>query len=141
VHTERHAMFMPHRLEASLLMSYTDDSEADAAESAMRATLGRAGPKWEMNMVADRPPMGDRQINAALIEELSAAAAKWEIPLELQFATSPSVAGLVSGDVAAVCGMGPVTTARGTPNEAVQRISLVQRTLLLAEYLLGRATP
>jgi D-alanine-D-alanine ligase len=34
-----------------------------------------------------------------------------------------------------LCGMGPVARDLGTPNEAVQRISLVQRTLLLAEFL------
>jgi hypothetical protein len=42
------------------------------------------------------------------------------------------------GDRAAcVCGLGPVARDLGTPQEAVQRISLVQRTLLLADYLGG----
>jgi hypothetical protein len=31
--------------------------------------------------------------------------------------------------------MGPLARDRGTPNEAVQRISLVQRTLILADFL------
>jgi D-alanine-D-alanine ligase len=34
-----------------------------------------------------------------------------------------------------LCGLGPVARELSTPNEAVQRISLVQRTLLLAEFL------
>ncbi len=49
------------------------------------------------------------------------------------------MAGLVPEPASVVCGVGPVTRDRGTPDEAVQRISLVQRTLLLAEYLIGRA--
>jgi hypothetical protein len=34
-----------------------------------------------------------------------------------------------------VCGVGPVARALYTPDESVDRISLMQRTLLLAEFL------
>ena len=44
-------------------------------------------------------------------------------------------AGLVPERTACLCGLGPVARDLGTPHEAVQRISLVQRTLLLARYL------
>ena len=37
--------------------------------------------------------------------------------------------------VAAVCGLGPIAKDLYTPREAVERISLLQRTLLLAEFL------
>ena len=136
--TERHAMFVPHRVEVSLMMSYLEAVQADDTEAAMRAALGRSGPKWRLNRLDDRPPMADRPTNGPLVEALEAAAARWEIPLERESSAWPSVAGLVPADTAVVCGMAPVTRDRGTPNEAVQRISLVQRTLLLSEYLIGQ---
>ena len=138
VRTERHPMFVPHRVEVSLMMSYVEAAQADEAEAAMRATLGRGGPKWRLTRLDDRPPMAARPTNAPLLEALEAAAARWEIPLERESSAWPSVAGLVPPETAVVCGMAPVTRDRGTPDEAVQRISLVQRTLLLSEYLIGR---
>ena len=47
----------------------------------------------------------------------------------------PSVGGLVPARTACLCGMGPVARDLRTPNEAVWRLSLMQRTLLLAEFL------
>ena len=138
VRTERHPMFVPHRVEVSLMMSYVETAQADEAETAMRSTLGRSGPKWRLTRLDDRPPMADRPTNAPLVEALEAAAARWEIPLERESSAWPSVAGLVPPSTAVVCGMAPVTRDRGTPDEAVQRISLVQRTLLLSEYLIGQ---
>ena len=139
VRTERHAMFVPHRVEASLMMSYLDAAHADEAERSMRTLLGRGGPRWNLTRLVDRPPMPERPSNLAAIEALERAAAAWEIPLERESSGWPSVAGLVPETAAAVCGLGPVTADRGTPDEAVQRISMVQRTLLLTEYLIGQA--
>ena len=136
--TERHAMFVPHRVEVSLMMSYLEAALADETEAAMRAALGRSGPRWRLERLDDRPPMPDRPNNTALVEALEEAAVRWEIPLERESSAWPSVAGLVPAGTAVVCGMAPVTRDRGTPDEAVQRISLVQRTLLLTEYLIGR---
>ena len=58
--TERHAMFVPHRVEVSLMMSYLEPAQADETEKAMRAALGRSGPKWRLDRLDDRPPMADR---------------------------------------------------------------------------------
>ena len=138
VRTERHAMFVPHRVEASLMMSYLDPAQADEAEASMRSILGRRGPKWNLIPLTDRPPMIDRAANHDAVAALEAAAAKWDIPIEHESSGWSSVAGLVPDPTAAVCGIGPIVKDAGTPDEAVQRISLVQRTLLLAEYLIGR---
>ena len=136
--TERHSMFVPHRVEVSLMMSYLDEAQADQAEASMRTALGRGGPKWRLNRLTDRPPMVDRPTNQPLVTALEAAASRWDIPVERESSAWASAAGLVPAGTAAVCGVGPVTRDRGTPDEAVQRISLVQRTLLLAEYLIGQ---
>ena len=135
--TERHALFMPHRVEVSLMMSYLKRAHADDAEASMRNALGR-GPKWTLNRLTDRPPMHDLPGNQTLAAALEAAAAKWDITLERESSAWPSVAGLVPEGTAVVCGVGPAMRDGGTPDEAVQRISLVERTLLLTEYLIGR---
>ena len=116
-------------------MTYPDAKIADEMEATMREALGRKGPRWELEMVSDRPPMKERRNAKPLFRAMVEAAAKWEIPLEHESSVWPSVAGLVPSRVPCVCGIGPVARDLGTPQEAVQRISLVQRTLLLAEFL------
>ena len=64
---------------------------------------------------------------------------RWEIPLADEASVWPSVAGLVPSKVPVLCGLGPVGEELHTPHEAVERISLVQRTLLLTQYLAGTA--
>jgi len=86
-------------------------------------------------MQSDRPPMKDRAVNDRLAKAIEGIASEFELPFARETSTWPSVAGLVHSRVSAVCGAGPVCRGRGTPQEAVQRVSLIQRTLLLAEYL------
>ena len=87
-------------------------------------------------MLSDRPPMPSRRGGARLAKALETVATELEIPLKKSSSSSwPSVAGLVPAKVACLCGIGPVARDLRTPDESVQRISLVQRTLLLAEYL------
>ncbi len=136
--TERHAMFMPHRVEVSLMMSYLDPDHAQETEAAMRKALGRGGPKWSLHRLTDRPPMPERPANQPLVDALESAAAKWDLEVEMESSAWPSVAGLVPEGTAVVCGVSPAMKDGGAPDEAVQRISLVQRTLVLTEYLIGR---
>ena len=135
LNTERHSMALPHRVTATILMTYRDTKRADDALRKLRAILGTGGPKWELVQISDRPPMRERSANARLLAKLTDIAKRWDIPLKPEFSRWPSVAGLVPADTPCLCGIGPETRDRGTPQEAVQRISLVQRTLLLAEYL------
>ena len=136
--TERHAMMVPHHVQVTLLMNYFDAASATQAEVRMREILGKKGPKWKLMMVSDRPPMKERAGTQRLSRALEAVAREWEIPLRRESSTWPSVAGLVGSKTACVCGIGPVCRDWGTPTEAVQRISLVQRTLLVAEYLVSQ---
>ena len=135
IRTERHPMRLPHRATATVLLTYLDPKEADQIEAKMRSTLGKKGPRWEMITVSDRPPMKERPTNARLFKQLVAAGADLDITPQRETSTWPSVAGLVPAKVGCVCGVGPATHDRGTPQESVQRISLIQRTLLLAEFL------
>jgi D-alanine-D-alanine ligase len=133
--THNFPMLLPHEVTAVLLVTYLRSEAADQTEAAMRRILGKGDVRWSLERIADRPPMKERRRNVALARDLEEVARHWEIPLSHQSSVWPSVAGLVPTAVPVVCGLGPVGENLGTPQEAVHRISLVQRTLLLAQYL------
>jgi D-alanine-D-alanine ligase len=135
VNTERHPMRLPHRVTATLLMTYPDAKTADQTEERMRTLLGRKGPKWELVCEADRPPMRERPINARFYNALAGVAEEHGVKLKKDSSAWASVAGLAPAKTAVVCGFGPTSRDRGTPQEAVSRMALVQHTLILADFL------
>jgi D-alanine-D-alanine ligase len=134
--TESYPMLLPHRLEASLLITYSDPQDAVDAEAQVRDILGSGGPRWKLDQVSDRPPLQKRRSNRQLAARLGDVAKHWDLEWKVDSSVWPSVAGLAPESTAVLCGFGPVTRDLQTPNEAVQRLSLVQRTLLLGEFLL-----
>ncbi|MGD2109429.1 MAG: ATP-grasp domain-containing protein [Phycisphaerae bacterium] len=136
LHTERLPMLLPHRMRAIILMTYPDAAKADETEAQMRETLGKKGPRWELELISDRPPMKERRGTLRLAKSLADTAAEWDIPLKNESSVWASVAGFVPAKTACLCGTGPIGRDLGTPQEAVQRISLIQRTLLMAQFLL-----
>jgi D-alanine-D-alanine ligase len=81
--------------------------------------------------------MPERKANRILAEELDRVAANWEFEITADTSALPSAAGLVPAGVPVVCGLGPAAQDLNTPQERISRISLVQRTLLLAQLLVG----
>jgi D-alanine-D-alanine ligase len=130
-------LMLPHRVTATLLMSYAKAERADEAEEELRRALGRGGPKWTIEQLWDRPPMPESRASQQLFRDLSAVGKEWNIPVKAESSVWPSVAGLAPKDTAVLCGLGPIAKDLYTPEEAVQRLSLVQRTLLLAQFLLS----
>lgn len=135
VKTDRIPMLLPHRATVTMLMTYPDEKLADAVEEKMRALAGKRGPKWELECISDRPPMKERRSGLSLAKAFENLAEEFEIPIRRESSVWPSVAGLVPAKTACICGLGPVARDLGTPQEAVQRISLIQRTLLLSQFL------
>ncbi len=131
-------MLLPHRITATVLTTYATAGAANRAERQLREILGGRGARWELTTLADRPPLTDHRASQALLKQMKQVAAKWKIPLAAESSVWPSVAGLAPAKTAVLCGIGPVATNLYTPEESVQRISLIQRTLLLAEFLLAQ---
>jgi D-alanine-D-alanine ligase len=129
---------LPHEVRADLMVGFPDADAANALEERIRAVLGTGGDghRVGVDLVADRPAMLDRKANRELARSLEEAAAVWDIPLGVDSSLLPSVAGLVPDGTPVLCGLGPMTAETYTAQEAVQRISIVQRTLLLAQFLL-----
>jgi D-alanine-D-alanine ligase len=136
VATSGFPMLLPHRLTADLLVLYLDAKRADEVERAIRGILGGNTLKWSLEIVSDRPAMKDRVANQRLARSILSTAAEWGIELGTDSSVWPSVGGLVAGQAGVVCGMGPVARNLYTPREAVHRMSLIQRSLLLAQFLL-----
>lgn len=136
IETAAYPMRLPHRVTTQLLMSYPEGGVPEVVKS-IRELLGKEGYQWRLEEEADRPPMSDRARNRALAEELGRVAARWELPFGETSSLWPSAAGLVPKGTAALCGLGPVARDLNTPQEAVERVSLLGRTLLLSQYLLA----
>ena len=132
-------MLLPHKVEATILLSYSDKEIADDTEASIREMLVEYGFRCQLEIISDRPAMKNRSANKRLVADLAEVASNWEIPFGKESSLWPSVAGLVPSSTPVVCGLGPVTKDAYTPNEAVERISLLQRTLLVAEFLAKQA--
>ena len=133
--TASHPVSDPHQVFVTLPVSYLDEKKANRLEENIKALLGRTEISWTLEVISDRPPMTKRPKSNGLIKELQDTGRRWEMGINAVSSLYPSAAGLVPKPVAVACGMGAVYRDLYTPQEAVQRISLVQRTLLLAQFL------
>ncbi|MET0104819.1 MAG: ATP-grasp domain-containing protein, partial [Sedimenticola sp.] len=132
--TQAYPRLLPHRVDAILQASFPNTRAADQLEEKIREII--TGKHAELAMLSMRPAMPSRRINSSLLKTLRETADEWDIPLNSETSLWPSVAGLVPPQVPVVCGLGPEARGLYTGQEAVSRIGLVQRTLLLAGYLL-----
>lgn len=130
-------MMHPHAFDATILMSYIGKESADEATKQIRSILSDAGIKTELEPLSDRPPMRERRASKRLTKAYLELAEALEIPMRSGSSAWPSVAGLVPASVGVLCGVGPVGRDLYTPNEAVERLSLMQRTLLLTRFLIS----
>lgn len=132
-------MRLPHRASATVVINYFDDKSLNEAKASIRKILGTkaTGLKWEMEEISNRPSMKERQINKELTKSIQEVAVSWDIPFSTTSSLWPSVAGLVPNLTPVICGMGPIADQLYTPQESVLRISLIQRTLLLTQYLVS----
>ena len=136
--TERHPLHLPHRVTADIVETYPTTTTGDTVARKLRGVLGKGGPRWELVTATTRPPFVERSAGRKLAAELTRIASGLDIALERGTSAWPSVAGLAPADKACLCGIGPVARDLRTPQEAVKRITLVQRSLLLAELLVSR---
>ena len=135
IESERHPMMAPHRVSATIMVTYFNVKDAERVERRMKEIMGRRGRRWTLTLLSDRPPMKERTPGLRLAKAIEDVARELQLPVVRQSSAWPSVAGLVPAKVGCVCGFGPVCRDRGTSKEAVQRVSLVQRAFLLAAFL------
>ncbi|MGD8538907.1 MAG: ATP-grasp domain-containing protein [Candidatus Aminicenantes bacterium] len=135
IRSERFPMLLPHRVHANLLLNYLDGQFANETEQKIREILKGSRFKIILDLISDRPPMKERRGSARLAKALDSVAREWEIPWSKDSSLWPSVGGLAPAKTSVICGLGPAAKDLYTPREAVNRVSLIQRTLLLALFL------
>ena len=133
---------LPHLAKADIMMSYSSTALADRKENEIRLELDTSHPfNCDFTRLADRPPMHHRRVNEELTAALKDVASKWKINLCEYSAVWPSVAGLVPAGVPVVCGLGPFSRHLYTPDEAINRLSLEERCLILAGLIAEKGAP
>ena len=135
IRAEAFPMLLPHRATATILSSFPTRKAGDELHAKILEVLGKAVLSWDLELVSDRPPMKTRKRGNPLLDALSSIAAEWDMPFSTESSVWPSVAGLVKAGTPVLCGMGPVVKDLCTAREAVERISIIQRTLLLSQFL------
>lgn len=134
VSTDAFRMYVPHHVTATVRAAYANAKALEEAEEKMRLILSSSEFHSSIDVVSDRPPL-TAHANDELLATLRRVAERWHIPLEEQSSVWPSVAGLAPPEVASICGLGAEAADSGTPREAITRMSLMQRTLLLTQLL------
>ncbi len=128
---------VPHEFAATVLVTHPDDHTGDETEMNMREVLGKGPFRWRLHLTAVRPPMQGLN-NKDLVKDILGVAREWDIPVRTQSSVHPSVAGLVPATVPVVCGLSPGAHELRTEREYINRSDLLQRTLLLSQYLFSK---
>ncbi len=139
IKTEAHPGMIPHRAIVEIQITYPTKAKGTQLEKSLNEILTGDDLKWKLAKQSDRPPMTERKSNQRLLKSLNSIAAEWDIPLSKESSLMPSVAGLVPSSIPTICGIGPVSHNLYTSRESIERISLVQRTLLLTQLLLEQS--
>jgi D-alanine-D-alanine ligase len=136
--SERYSVLMPHRVTATIAITYIDEAMAEKTEIELHKLFkaSKQGMKTYVEKITERPPLLHKKEHQ-LLTKLQ----KWSEAYQLPFGTESSLlataAGNVPVDTPTVCGFAPASKHLFTPNEAMHRSELVQRSVLLALYLQG----
>ena len=141
IETSKYSMLAPHKVSANVVISYLDSGRISSVEKNLRQVFQTKtmGIKTYFEKLEDRPPMVKRDNNRVFIESLGRIAVKWGVPFSSESTILPSAAGFVHHDTPVVCGMAPSSKSLYTPNESVNRNELVQKTLLISQFVMAGA--
>lgn len=136
VRTHAFPMLVPHRVDATVTASFPNAEAGLRLEQRMREVLESGDAvRYSFAPLSDRPPMRPRPEITALAASIQAVANGWELPFGHEASVLPSAAGLVPEHKPVLCGLGPIGRDLYTSQEAVRRVSIIQRTLLLSAFL------
>lgn len=137
IHTDRFGALLPHKISATVSVSYLNAKKAEQAESEIHKLLakGAKGVRVHLEKVTDRPPLIRKGKRGTMLTRLKKISEEWNLPFGEDSSLLPSAAGEIPPDIPVVCGFGPACRDLFTPFEAVHRAELLQRTLLLALFL------
>ncbi|KUO59907.1 MAG: D-alanine--D-alanine ligase [Gracilibacter sp. BRH_c7a] len=137
VHSERYSVLLPHRVQATIYVTFLDEKMARDAEEKIKEIFKQnaRGIQSYVEKLVERPPL-QRKKNNPLIKRLSLLCEEWKIPFGIESSLLASAAGEIPPSIPVICGFGPASKGLYTPNEAIHRGELIQRSFLLAMLLL-----
>lgn len=138
IHTEGFSTLFPHRVRSIIYTTFLKTGNADKAEEHILKILSPEDDNIRayLEKLEERPPLQYRSYTGPLIQRLNTIAGEWKLPFEVGSSMLPSAAGLIPNGIPVLCGCSPYGRNLYTPYEGVHRGELLQRTLLLALYLL-----
>lgn len=142
VSSERYSMLLPHRVRATVYVTFLDPELADEAEEQLRALFtSKAGEqeslRIHMEKLEERPPLNRSEKSAPIISRLRQISKAWKLPFGVESGLLPSPAGEIPPNIPVICGFGPASQNLFTPHEGIHRGELLQRILLLTLFLMG----
>jgi len=140
IETSRYGVLIPHRVSATLIIAFMDQEVALRYEKAIRKLFmsKQKGIKTYLEKLEDRPPMTKKKGTTTLLKAFQGIAEQWNLPLRGESTLLPSAAGMVDENTPVLCGLGPSAKHLYTPTESIHRTELVQKTMLLTQYLLTK---
>ncbi len=141
IHSERYSVLLPHRIRATVYISFLDAVLADEAEIRLRELFaseqdGQDEPRVYIEKLEERPPLIRSRETGDLISQLKRISEDWKLPFGVESSLLPSAAGVIPAGVPVVCGFGPASQDMYTPHECIHRGEFMQRLLLLTLFLL-----
>lgn len=138
VQSDRYSVLLPHRLQATIYVTYLDEVLADRIEQRIRKIFIAKEKEINSNLekMEERSPLNRGKDSKALIETFTKLSNEWQLPFGVEGSLLPSAAGEIPANVPVLCGMAPASKEIYTPHEAIHRGELLQRILLLTLHLL-----
>ena len=141
VHSERYSVLLPHRIRATVYVTFLDSTMADEAEKELHKAFTLAEEEQEdtavfIEKLEERPSLNRSAAGEQMIAQLKKISEEWSLPFGVEASLLPSAAGEVPEDIPVICGFSPASRDMFTPHECIHRGELLQRALLLTLYLL-----
>ncbi len=141
VHSERYSVLLPHRIRATVYVTFLDAELADRAESRLHEFFAPGQGEMDETMVyierlEERPSLNRSEETARMISRLRKISEDWKLPFGVEASLLPSAAGEVPAGTPVICGFGPASRDMFTPHECIHRGEMLQRALLLTLLLL-----
>lgn len=138
VQSERFSILLPHRVRATIYVTFLESSLADEAEAKIRKLFTPENKEIRayLEKLEERPPLLRSPESTSLLARLKSLSEEWKLPFGVEAGLLPSAAGEIPPGVPVVCGFGPASQDLYTPYECIHRGELLQRALLLALFLL-----
>lgn len=137
VHSDRYSVLLPHKIQATIYITYLTKKHADTAEQRMKEIFIAQEKEIQSNLekLEERPSLNRSRGNEKIIKKLSELSEEWKLPFGVESSLLPSAAGVVPVKIPVVCGLAPASKDLYTPDEAIHRGELLQRLLLLSLFL------